>query len=72
MGGGAFPAAKLASWAVALEGNAGEVEARLRGAPLPVIARIADGRVLLDLRAVPVHDDARLVRAVRDALPEAP
>ena len=66
VGGGAFPAARLPSWGVTLDGDAVALEALLRAAPLPVIARITDGRVLLDLRAVPERDDARLAQAVCD------
>ena len=72
VGGGAFPTARLASHAVALEGRASALEARLRAAPRPVVARIADGRVLLELRAIAAQDDDRLVASVRDALAGAP
>ena len=68
VGGGAFPTATLPSAAVALAGDASRLDARLRAAPLPVVGRIADGRLLLDLRAVPAGDDARLAAAVRAAL----
>jgi L-seryl-tRNA(Ser) seleniumtransferase len=60
VGGGAFPSARLASWAVALPGDAVAIEARLRAAPTPVIARIADATLLLDLRSVQGHEDALL------------
>ncbi len=57
VGGGAFPGARIPSAAVAIdEGTA--LEATLRAAPVPVIGRIADGRLLLDLRSVPaIHDE---------------
>jgi L-seryl-tRNA(Ser) seleniumtransferase len=68
VGGGAFPTARIPSAAVAVGGTAQQVEARLRGAPRPVIGRIADGRVWLDLRSVPEGDDPALTRATLDAL----
>jgi L-seryl-tRNA(Ser) seleniumtransferase len=68
VGGGAFPTARLASAALALAGPAVALERALRAAPLPVIGRIADDRLLLDLRSVPARDDARLVDAVAGAL----
>jgi L-seryl-tRNA(Ser) seleniumtransferase len=68
VGGGAFPTASLASWAVTVRGDAGGVEARLRAASTPVIGRISDGRLLLDLRSVPEAQDADLTAAVVAAL----
>jgi L-seryl-tRNA(Ser) seleniumtransferase len=68
VGGGAFPTARLASAAVALAGDAAARERRLRGAEVPVVARVADDRVLLDLRSVPERDDALLARVVAGAL----
>jgi L-seryl-tRNA(Ser) seleniumtransferase len=57
VGGGAFPGARIPSAAVAFDDGA-ELESALRGAPVPVIGRIADGKLLLDLRSVPeIHDD---------------
>ena len=35
-----------------------------------MVARIEDGAVLLDLRAIPVEDDARLGDAIERALAE--
>ena len=71
VGGGAFPAARLPSWAVALYGDPQPTEAALRAGALPVVGRIADGRVLLDLRGVPAADDDLLADAVLDALAPA-
>ena len=74
VGGGAFPAARIASWAVHLPGNAVQIEAAARGARLPIIGRIHDGRFLLDLRTIPPEEDAALTTiivemfAARDAL----
>jgi L-seryl-tRNA(Ser) seleniumtransferase len=68
VGGGAFPAARLPSAAVALAGEARALDARLRAAELPVIGRIVDDALLLDLRSVPAADDERLAAAVAAAL----
>jgi L-seryl-tRNA(Ser) seleniumtransferase len=68
VGGGAFPTATLPSAAVALDGDAEALESRLRAGALPVVGRISDGRLLLDLRTIPEGEDERLVSAVLDAL----
>ncbi len=68
-GGGALPGIELPSWAVALTApDPTALAARLRGADPPVIARIDDDQVLLDLRTVPPVQDADLVDLVLDAL----
>lgn len=69
-GGGAFPTAEIPSSAVALGGggDAASIEQRLRLGAIPVIGRVADGRLLLDLRSVLPHDDAGLATAVVQAL----
>ena len=64
VGGGAFPTARIRSYAVALQGSAATIEQRLRLGVHPVIGRIANGRVLLDMRSVPAAHDEQLVRAV--------
>ena len=68
VGGGAFPTARILSYAVALNGNADALEQRLRLGLHPVIGRIANGRVLLDMRSVPDAHDEHLVRAAIDSL----
>lgn len=68
VGGGSFPTARIPSAAVALEGDATSIEARLRAAARPVVGRIMDGRVVLDLRSVPEADDDALAEAVLAAL----
>ena len=68
VGGGAFPTARIASSALAIDGEPGEVERRLRLARHPVIGRIARGRLLLDLRSVPASQDSALIAAVAEAL----
>lgn len=62
IGGGAAPSATLPTRLLALgcQGlSADEVAARLRACDPPIIARVEDGRVLLDLRTVfPEQDEA--------------
>jgi L-seryl-tRNA(Ser) seleniumtransferase len=45
--------------------SADELSARLRASDPPVIARVEEGRVLLDLRTVFPEQDEAVVRAVR-------
>lgn len=68
VGGGAFPTARIPSIALALDGDAVAMDAALRAGTPPVVGRIADGALLIDLRGVLPADDAALVRAVRDAI----
>ena len=68
VGGGAFPAARMPTSAIALAGDAASLERRLRLAAVPVIGRVADDRLLLDLRAVPVARDHAFVAAVAGAV----
>jgi len=68
VGGGAFPTAEIPSSAVVLSGGAEAAEERLRRGEPPVIGRIADGKLLLDLRSVQPREDATLSRAVLKAL----
>jgi L-seryl-tRNA(Ser) seleniumtransferase len=70
-GGGSLPGGDLPSWAVALgheSRSAASLEAALRRARVPVIARIENDVLLLDLRTVPPDQDELLESAVRDAL----
>jgi len=64
VGGGAFPESELPSVAVSLDGDAAAFAAALRAGDPPVIGRIHDGVLLLDLRAIVPPDDARLAGAV--------
>ncbi|MFN2635734.1 MAG: L-seryl-tRNA(Sec) selenium transferase [Gemmatimonadaceae bacterium] len=68
VGGGAFPTAVIPSRAVAIEGNVQENESRLRRAEPPVIGRIADGALLLDLRSVLPREDTALRESILRAL----
>jgi L-seryl-tRNA(Ser) seleniumtransferase len=64
-GGGATPQQPIPSWLIALEReDAAECERRLRQNDPPVIARIEDGRVLLDLRTVFSEEETELGMAL--------
>ncbi len=70
IGGGSLPGESLPTRVVAISaGDLGpdELAARLRAASTPVIARIHDGRLLLDPRTVLPGQGERLVRAVERA-----
>jgi L-seryl-tRNA(Ser) seleniumtransferase len=63
IGGGAAPSAVLPTRLIALSHanlSADELNARLRASIPPIIARVEDGRVLLDLRTVFPDQDANL------------
>jgi L-seryl-tRNA(Ser) seleniumtransferase len=71
VGGGSLPEETQPSFAVAIgAGRATRVAAVLRTADPPVIARIVEERVALDLRSVLPEDDEVLARAVLGALAE--
>jgi L-seryl-tRNA(Ser) seleniumtransferase len=63
-GGGAFAEEHLPSAGVALEGDAEAWLGRLRSGDPPVVARVEDGRVVLDARTILSDEDAALVDAV--------
>jgi L-seryl-tRNA(Ser) seleniumtransferase len=68
IGGGAAPSAVLPTrlMAVIRHGlSAGEISARLRASEPPVVARVEDSRVLLDLRTVFPEQDEGLITALR-------
>jgi L-seryl-tRNA(Ser) seleniumtransferase len=67
IGGGAAPSAVLPTRLIAVthaDLSADELSARLRASTPPVIARVEDGRVLLDLRTVFPERDANLATAL--------
>jgi len=73
IGGGSLPEETQPSRAVALgarHGHANELAARLRATTPPVIARVIEDRVALDLRSVQAEDDELLARTVTAALAE--
>jgi L-seryl-tRNA(Ser) seleniumtransferase len=70
IGGGSAPGSALPTRLVALSASepADAIEERLRGADPPLIARIENDRVVLDLRTVPPEMDAQLTELVATAL----
>ena len=68
VGGGAMPTAQLASWAVTLSGRPpDELDAALRSARVPVVGRIEDGRLWLDVRTISESELADVVTAIGSA-----
>ena len=77
IGGGAAPSAVLPTRLIAvthIDLSADELSARLRTGTPPIIARVEEGRVLLDLRTVCSEQDANVATAIaslpRDRTPE--
>jgi L-seryl-tRNA(Ser) seleniumtransferase len=62
IGGGALPGIELDSVGVAYDGD---FAGSLRAGPVPVIARIEDGRTIVDLRAVNATEDETLSEMLR-------
>lgn len=68
VGGGSLPGETLPTRVLALEARApNALAARLRAGPRPIIARVAEGRLLLDPRTVAMEEDEALVEGVRGA-----
>ncbi len=70
VGGGALPGETQPSHAIALGGDRGAdaLAAALRSGEPAVVARVVDGRVALDLRAILAEDDELLGRTVVSAI----
>jgi L-seryl-tRNA(Ser) seleniumtransferase len=70
-GGGALPESELPTWTVAvrpLDLSVDDVAAALRRREPPVVARIAKGRLVLDVRTLAEAELAEVAQAVREAL----
>jgi L-seryl-tRNA(Ser) seleniumtransferase len=70
-GGGSSPVGEIPTTLLAIadpRGDAGKLEARLRAGDPPVVARVHDGRLLLDLRTVLPEQDEALARAIEAAV----
>ena len=65
VGGGAMPTAELASYAVRLPASAEPV---LRAAGTPIVGRVADGKLWLDLRTVSDEELFELIAAVQSCV----
>ncbi|HET7478618.1 MAG TPA: L-seryl-tRNA(Sec) selenium transferase [Rubrobacteraceae bacterium] len=64
-GGGTMPVYEIPSFAVRIAGDADSLAARLRAADPPVIGRVHEGRVWLDVRTLLPGDEEAVERAVR-------
>jgi L-seryl-tRNA(Ser) seleniumtransferase len=64
VGGGSMPLATPRSFAIALDGNAERLSERLREGDPPVVARVSDGALLLDVRCLDASDLDVLAAAV--------
>jgi len=70
-GGGSLPGAELHSWGISIahaERSTAELQRNLRYVTPPVIARVEDARLLLDLRTVSPSDDAALLDLLAEGL----
>jgi L-seryl-tRNA(Ser) seleniumtransferase len=70
-GGGSLPGTELGSWAVTIshsEKSAAEIGRALRYARVPVIARVEEDRVIIDVRTIAPEDDELLTELVAGAL----
>jgi L-seryl-tRNA(Ser) seleniumtransferase len=71
VGGGALPLQALPTRILTLRparGSATDLEARLRGGAPPVLVRIQEDRILLDLRTIADSEEPVLLQALRSAL----
>jgi len=69
IGGGSTPGQPLQSWLIAIDcADVVEAERRCRLSDPPVVARIEEGRLLLDLRTVFEEEEEELAAAVRVAI----
>ena len=69
VGGGSAPAVQPKTWLLKLEHlhlSAEKFEEKLRTAKLPVIARIAENRVVIDLRTVSESEEPELLRILAE------
>ncbi len=71
-GGGSTPGQKLPTWLLALPGDAAAHERALRSGDPPVIARVEDDRLVLDLRTVFPEDEPELIRALSAVAQKTP
>lgn len=64
IGGGSTPDQALETFVVAVPGNARALEKQLRANNPPIVARIENDELLLDLRTVAVSEEAALLQAL--------
>jgi L-seryl-tRNA(Ser) seleniumtransferase len=66
VGGGSLPQTSIASLAIVVRAASPErAAARLRRNDPAIVARVEDGRVLLDLRTIAPDEDAAVISALR-------
>ena len=66
VGGGALAQERIASIAVAIQTEQPDfLAARLRDATPPVVARIGEGHLLLDLRTIAPEEDRTVIAALK-------
>jgi L-seryl-tRNA(Ser) seleniumtransferase len=63
LGGGTTPGESIDSWGVALAGQAAQRHAALLNNDPPIVARIEDDRVVIDMRTVDPDEDALVAHA---------
>jgi L-seryl-tRNA(Ser) seleniumtransferase len=69
IGGGATPEQSIPTWVIAIEcDDVVDAERRLRNGDPAVVARIEDGKLILDLRTVAAREEAGLTRALDTCL----
>ena len=70
VGGGSLPGFDIHSCVLTIqsERSAEDLAARLRGARVPILPRIREGRVMIDLRAVLPADETDLQEGLLDSL----
>jgi L-seryl-tRNA(Ser) seleniumtransferase len=66
-GGGATPQQSIPTWLIEIECDAAAVERALRAGTPPVIARIQNDKLVLDLRTVFPREEAELAAALERA-----
>jgi L-seryl-tRNA(Ser) seleniumtransferase len=74
-GGGSSPTGEIATTLLVVQdarGDAGRLETRLRRGVPPVVARVQEGMLLLDLRTVLPDQDPELSRCLAAALTDRP
>ena len=64
IGGGSTPHQSLPTWLLAINGNAADFERKLRNGNPPVIARIDNNQLLIDLRTVTLEEEPALITAL--------
>jgi len=71
VGGGTYPDHELASWGVRITAPAGtaqQLASTLRAQPVPLVGRLEDDALLLDLRTVPDELDGHVGQALQTVL----